>query len=204
MTRTASHEAGPAPAHQEEKRMGLRDRRDNRREERDTFGRRGSAHRYQMRQRMLSIGDDYWIEDEAGDRAFRVDGKALRLRNTLNLEDTEGNRICQIQTRVLHIRDSMAIEDPDGGQLALVHKALISPLRERWKVDLAGDREWTVQGNIVDHEYEIEDDGHKIAEVSKKWFRMRDTYGVEIAPGQNVTLVLAVTVAIDTMAHPRK
>ena len=63
------------------------------------------------------------------------------------------------------------------------------------------DHEWTVQGNIVDHEYEIEDDGRKIAEVSKKWFRVRDTYGVEIAPGEDAALVLAVTVAIDTMAH---
>jgi uncharacterized protein YxjI len=86
-----------------------------------------------------------------------------------------------------------------------VHKALISPLRERWKVDLVGDREWKVQGNVVDHEYEIEDDGRKIAEVSKKWFRVRDTYGVEIAPEEeNVALVLAVTVAVDTMAHPAK
>jgi len=184
--------------------MGLRDRRDDRREERDTFGRQGSSRRYRMKQRMVSIGDDYWIEDEAGDRAFRVDGKALRLRNNLDLEDTEGRKLCRIQTRVLHIRDSMAIEDPQGEQLALVHKALISPLRERWKVDLVGEREWKVQGNIVDHEYEIEDDGRKIAEVSKKWFRIRDTYGVEIAPDQNPALVLAITVAVDTMAHPMK
>ena len=47
-------------------------------------------------------------------------------------------------------------------------------------------------------------DGGKIAEVSKKWFRVRDTYGVEIAPGENAVLVLAVTVAVDTMAHPAK
>ena len=184
--------------------MGLRDRREKRRDERDTFGRSGNAQRYQMRQKLVSIGDDYWIENEAGDRVFRVDGKAMRLRNTLDLEDTEGNKLCRIQTRVLHIRDSMAIEDPDGERLALVHKALVSPLRERWKVDLAGDAEWKVQGNVVDHEYEIEADGRKVAEVSKKWFRVRDTYGVEIDPAQNPVLVVAVTVAVDTMTHPWK
>ena len=162
--------------------MGLRDRRKNRREERETFGRRGDAVRYRMRQKLVSIGDDYWIEDDDGAHVFRVDGKALRLRDTLDLEDAHGTQLCRIQTRVLHIRDSMAIEDPAGRQLALVHKALISPLRERWKVDLAGDREWKVQGNVVDHEYEIEDDDHKIAEISKRWFRVRDTYGVQVAP----------------------
>jgi uncharacterized protein YxjI len=184
--------------------MGMRDRREQRREERETFGRGGGAVRYQMREKLVSFGDDYWIEDDAGQRVYRVDGKALRVRDTLNLEDAQGNRLCQIQTRVLHIRDSMEIEDAEGERLALVHKALISPLRERWKVDLPGDREWTVQGNIVDHEYEIEDDGRKIAEVSKKWFRVRDTYGVEIHPGQQAALVLAVTVAVDAMAHPGK
>ena len=184
--------------------MGLRDRREKRRDERETFGRGGTAVRYQMRQKLVSIGDDYWIENDAGERVFRVDGKAMRLRNTLDLEDVDGNQLCRIQTRVLHIRDSMAIEDPEGERLALVHKALISPLRERWKVDLAGDHEWKVQGNVVDHEYELEADDHKIAEISKKWFRVRDTYGVEIVPDVDIALVLAVTVAVDSMAHPAK
>jgi uncharacterized protein YxjI len=186
-------------------RMGLRDRREKRQDERATFGRGGAATQYQMRQKLVSIGDDYWIQNDAGERVFRVDGKAMRLRNTLDLEDAHGTQLCRIQTRVLHIRDSMEIEGPDGDRLALVHKALVSPLRERWKVDRPDEQEdWTVQGNIVDHEYEIEADGRKIAEVSKKWFRARDTYGVQIAPDENTALLLAVTVAVDTMAHPAK
>ena len=182
--------------------MGLRDRREKRQEEREAFGRRGSATRFQMREKLVSIGDDSWIENDQGERVFRVNGKAMRIRNTLDLEDAHGTQLCRIQTRVLHLRDSMEIEDAAGERLALVHKALISPLRERWKVDLAGDAEWEVQGNIVDHEYEIEADGRKIAEISKKWFRVRDTYGVEISPGENEALVLAVTVAVDTMTRP--
>jgi uncharacterized protein YxjI len=128
----------------------------------------------------------------------------MRLRNTLDLEDAQGTQVCRIQTRVLHVRDSMAIEGPDGNQIALVHKALISPLRERWKVNLANDHEWKVQGNVLDHEYAIEQDDRKIAEISKKWFRVRDTYGVEIAPDEDQALVLAVSVAVDTMTHPAK
>ncbi|GAB7005445.1 LURP-one-related/scramblase family protein [Nocardioides sp. AN3] len=184
--------------------MGLRDRRENRRQEREEFGRRGTAAHFQIRQKLVSIGDDYWIQDDAGQRVFKVDGKALRLRNTLDLEDAHGRKVLRIQTRVLHIRDSMAIENTDGDQLALVHKALITPLRERWKIDLPGDREWKVQGNVVDHEYEIEDDGRKIAEISKRWFRVADTYGVEIAPDQDQALILSVAIAIDSMTHPAK
>jgi uncharacterized protein YxjI len=184
--------------------MGLGQRRQQRREERRQFGLAGTAERFQMRQKLVSFGDDFWIENDAGDRVFRVDGKALRLRDTLDLEDARGTRLYRIQTRMLHIRDSMAIEDPDGGRIALVHKALISPLRERWKVDVEDGDDLEVQGNIVDHEYDIESDGRKVAEVSKKWFRVRDTYGVQITPGSDVPLLLAVTVAVDAMAHPKR
>jgi uncharacterized protein YxjI len=103
---------------------------------------------------------------------------------------------------VLHIRDTMEIEWPDGSRMAKVHKALITPLRERWKVDVEDGEDLEVQGNIVDHEYEVERDGRKVAEVSKKWFRVRDTYGVEVSPSEpDVVLMLAVTVALDTMTH---
>lgn len=160
------------------------------------------ATRYRMRQRMLSIGDDYTIENDRGERVFKLDGKALRIRKTILFEDMDGHELCKIQERMLHIRDSMEIEGPDGKRLAMVHKALITPLRERWVVDLEDGPDLHAQGNFVDHEYTIERDGTKVAEVSKRWFRVRDTYGVEVAPGENDVLILAATAVIDTMAHP--
>jgi uncharacterized protein YxjI len=177
-------------------------RREERREEHETFGRGGTATRYQMRQKMLSIGDDYWIENEAGQKVFKVDGKALRVRQTLILEDAHGAELAKIQERMLRVKDSMEIEGPNGQRLAMVKKALITPLRERWTVNVAGGPDLEVHGNIVDHEYTIGEGRDKVAEVSKRWFRIRDTYGVEVAPGQNDALIVAVTVVIDEMAHP--
>jgi uncharacterized protein YxjI len=179
--------------------MGLGERRAKRQQERREFGRRGTAVRYRMREKLLSFGDDYWIENADGERVYRVDGKALRLRNTLDLEDAHGGQLCRIQTRVLHLRDTMAVEHPDGRPMATVHKALVSPLRERWKVDVEDGEDLSVQGNIVDHEYVVERDGRKVAEVSKRWFRVRDTYGIQVAPDLDTPLALAVAVALDAM-----
>ena len=180
----------------------MRRRREERREERQTFGRGGSAIRYKMRQKMVAIGDDFWIENQDGRRAFKVDGKALRVRETLLFKDAHGNDLCKIQERMLRIKDSMEIEDAQGRRVAMVKKALITPLRDRWTVKIGDGPDLEVQGNILDHEYRIEEGRTKIAEVSKKWFRLRDSYGVEIAPGQNDVVILAVTVALDMMAHP--
>jgi uncharacterized protein YxjI len=155
--------------------------------------------RYQMREKLLAIGDDFWIETEDRRRAFKVDGKALRVRSTFILENPTGEEMFKIQEKKLHVRDTMEVEQ-GGETVATIKKALITPLRDRFSIELAGGGEWSAKGNIVDHEYEIERDGHKIAEVSKRWFRVRDMYGIEVAPGENDALILAATVCIDEMA----
>jgi uncharacterized protein YxjI len=178
----------------------MRGRRQERRDERASFGPRGDAARYQMREKLLSIGDDSWIDDEAGEHVFKVNGKALRVRKTLIFEDLDGHELCKIQERKLRVKDSMEIEGPSGDRVAMVKKAMVTPLRARFDVKIEDGPDLRVQGNIVDHEYEIEADGTKIAEISKRWFRVRDTYGIEIAPGQDDIVILAVAVAVDAMA----
>jgi uncharacterized protein YxjI len=169
--------------------MGLRDR---------IRGEAPDVHRYQLREKLLSIGDDYWIENEAGQRAFKVDGKAVRLRDTFVLEDASGREVAKIQQRVLSVRDTMKIERAAGD--ATVRKALIG-IRDRFKIEVDGGADLDAHGNILDHEYKIECDGDEVASVSKKWFRLRDTYGVEIQPGQDDALILAITVCVDALTH---
>jgi uncharacterized protein YxjI len=113
----------------------------------------------------------------------------------------DGHELYKIQERMLRARDSMEIEAPDGHRAAMVQKAMVSPLRERWVIKTDGE-DMHAQGNLVDHEYTIERDGDKVAEISKRWFRVRDTYGVEVLPGEDDALILAATAVIDTMAHP--
>ncbi len=155
------------------------------------------GHRYRMVEKMVSIGDDFFIQNDQGQRVFKVDGKALRLRDTLIFRDIDGNELCKIQQRAARIRDSMEVEDSGGRRIAMVHKAMITPLRDRFTVKIADGPDLEVQGNIVSHEYRI----GNVATVSKKWFRVRDSYGVEIAPGQNDLVILAAAVCIDQMSH---
>ena len=157
--------------------------------------------RYLMREKLLSIGDDFWIENDRGERAYKVDGKAFRIRQTFVLEDTSGGEVARIQERKLTIRDKVAIER-GGDTVATVHKALVG-IRDRFAIDVEHGDDMKAHGNIVDHEYEIERDGETVATISKKWFRVRESYGVDIAPGEDTALVLAITVAIDSLTSHR-
>jgi uncharacterized protein YxjI len=156
--------------------------------------------RYRMREKLLAIGDDFWVDTEDDRHAFKVNGKALRLRSTFVLETPSGDELLKVQERKLRIRDTMELER-GGHEVGTVKKALISPFRDRFTVELVDGPELTAKGNIVDHEYEIERDGHKVAEISKRWFRIRDTYGIEIAPDEDDVVILAAAVCIDEMAH---
>jgi len=159
------------------------------------------SNRYTIRQKLISIGDDFWIENAKGQKVFKVDGKALRLRKTLEFEDTKGRKLAQIKERILAIKDTMVIEDAHGRDIATVKQALIAPLRDKWNVNVKGGEDLVVQGNILDLEYDIRQGRKRVAEVSKKWFTITDTYDVEIEDGQNDILILAIAVAIDMMAH---
>jgi uncharacterized protein YxjI len=153
--------------------------------------------RFLMREKLLSIGDDYWIENGAGDRAYRVDGKAVRFRQTFVLEDASGREVARIREKKLSIRDKVAIER-DGDTAATVHKALVG-IRDRFAIDVEHGADLKAHGNVLDHEYEIERDGTTVATVSKKWFRVRESYGVDVAAGEDPALMLAITVAIDAL-----
>jgi uncharacterized protein YxjI len=157
--------------------------------------------RFVMREKLLSIGDDFWIENARGERAYKVDGKAVRFRETFVLEDASGAEVARIQERKLSIRDKIAIER-GGDTVATVHKALVG-IRDRFAINVEHGADMKAHGNIVDHEYEIERDGDTVARISKKWFRVRDSYGVDVAVGEDVALMLAITVAIDSLTTRR-
>ncbi len=158
-----------------------------------------SGTKYQMREKVFAIGDDFWIETDGGERAFKVNGKALRLRKTLVIETPDGVELFIVRERKLSVRDKMSIER-GGETVATVKKRLIG-IRERYNIDLEGGGELQAKGNIVDHEYEIERDGNTVAQISKRWFRVRDTYGIEVTAGENQPLVIAAAVCIDQMSH---
>lgn len=156
--------------------------------------------RYRMRQHLISIGEDFTIEDANGTPAFKVDGKVLRIRDTFEITRMDGAEVVTVREKKLAIRDSMKLLR-GGDTIATVKKALIAPFRDKFTVDVEGGEDLEVQGKILDHDYEIRRGGRTVARVSKKWFTIRDTYGIEIEPGEDEGIILGVAVALDEMVH---
>jgi uncharacterized protein YxjI len=152
--------------------------------------------RYIIREKFFRLGEDSEITDESGRTVFQVDGKVLTLRDRLVIRDAAGNEVAGVQRRLIALRPTYEISI--GGERAVqVRKRLFTPFRDRYTIDIPGPDDLEMSGNLFDHEFTIRQGGNVVATASKRWFSIRDTYGVEIADGTNPTLILASVLALD-------
>ncbi|MCF3173618.1 LURP-one-related/scramblase family protein [Streptomyces sioyaensis] len=159
------------------------------------------SRKYLVRDRIFGIGDDYWIEDEHGRHAFLVDGKALRLRETFELKDPERRVLITIRKKMLSLRDTMTIERDDKA-LATIRRKRLSLLRNHYRVELVDGTELDVSGKILDREFAVEYEGELLAEISRRWLTVRDTYAVNVVrEDADPALLIAVAVCVIRLAE---
>ncbi len=160
----------------------------------------GGINRYMMRQRVFAIGQDFDINNAAGQPVFKIKGKVRMIKESLKFCDLQGNVLYKLDEKVLRIRESFDILKPDGSLAAKVHNAIIDPLRERFTIEIPGSENWVTMGKVIWAQYNILRGGKQIAQISKQFSWIgRDQYVVDILPGQDDCLILAITVVIDMM-----
>lgn len=156
--------------------------------------------RYVMRQKFWSWGDDYKIRDAAGNDVFFVDGKVFSWGDKLSFQDMQGHELAFIRQKLLHWGPTYHIEK-EGQVVAEVRKHLFTFFRCKFTVDVPGPDDLEAVGSLLDREYTFNRHGRVVAEVSKRWFTMTDTYGIEIADGEDDVVILASAVIIDLACH---
>lgn len=159
--------------------------------------------RYAMKQKLFAFGDDFTIKNDSGQDVFFVDGHMLSLRNRLDFKDMAGNELAMIQKKLLSWGPTYEIYS-QGHMIAEVKKHLFTLFKCRFTVDVPGPDDLEAEGSFLDHEYTFTRRGQAVASVSKSWFSFSDSYGVDIAEGENDVLILAAAVVIDQVCHENK
>lgn len=156
--------------------------------------------RYLLKQKLISFGDDFYIEDENGQRAYHVDGRAFSIGDKLSFQDAAGNELLFIKQKLLSWGPTY--EFHRGGEvIAVVKKKHFTLFHAKFSIDVPGPDDLEAKGNFFDLEYTFFRGSREVARVSKSWFSIRDTYGVEIASGEDDPLILASAVVIDMISH---
>ncbi|MCO8275937.1 LURP-one-related family protein [Actinoplanes sp. TRM 88003] len=151
---------------------------------------------YVIREKFFSIGDDFDVLDEHGNKVFHVDGKVLSVRNKVVIEDPSGQEVATVHRHLVALRATYEIRI-GGEKAAEVRKKLFTPFREKFTIDVPGPDDLEMKGDLLDHEYVIERGGEEVAAVSKRWLTIRDTYAVQVAAGIEPLLIIGSVLALD-------
>ena len=158
--------------------------------------------RYLLKQKLFSLGDNFVIKDENGNDVFLIAGQIFSLGHKLSFQDLKGQELAAIKQEFL---SSSTYDLYKGDQLwAVVHKKYFTFFNCTFTVQTSAEGDLLAEGDFADHNYVFTRAGNPIARVSKEWFTLADTYGVEVDQKQDDVLILASTVVIDMCCHPDK
>jgi uncharacterized protein YxjI len=155
--------------------------------------------RYVIRERLVRLGEDSDITDEHGRPVLHVDGKVWTLHDTLIVRDLKGAEVAKVTRQLIALRPTYHITC-QGEELATVRKHLISPFVDRFTIDVPGPDDLRATGSLFEHEYTVTRAGRPVATVSKRWISLTETYGVEVAEGEDDLLILTSVLALDLAA----
>ena len=161
--------------------------------------RRGQTKRYYMKQKIWTLGEKFIIKDEFSRPVFYVAGKPFSFGDKLKFFDREGNELAYIKQKVLSLKNLYKIYMND--RLTAKVKKRIRFFRDKFVVDVIGKDDYIVRGNFYNYRYTFTRNGRQVAVVSKKLFSFSDRYRVEIVPGEDDVVILAVAVVIDMINH---
>lgn len=156
---------------------------------------------FALHQSIFSLGGDAWIEDDQGNRAFEVDGKAFALGRTLDLLDLHGEVLYTIHAPVFTFQPTFEISRNDQ-TVATIRKALFTFLAAHFTIELVDGSELDAQGDFLDHEFRVDRGDEEVIAASRAWFSLHDTYGVRVADGFEAALALSLVIAIEQMVRP--
>jgi uncharacterized protein YxjI len=155
---------------------------------------------YRVYEARLPIGHDYRVEDAHGVEVFRIDGKLWRIPEALDVFDAQHRHLFSVRGGLLDVKDSFHISR-GGKDVATVRRATDTPVTERFFVELPGGQEAKIDGDVRGHSYTIDADGRAIGSVTRRRFAPHELYAVEVAPGQDESVVVAITICLDVMVR---
>ena len=152
--------------------------------------------RYIIKERFFRLGEDSDILDESGQPVFHVDGKVFTLRDLLVVQDLTGQEVARVHRKLIALRPTYEITI-GGQEVAEVRKHFFTPFRDKFTIDVPGPNDLEMTGSLFEHDFTISRGDRTVATVSKAWLTLRDTYGVDVADGEDDVLILAAVLALD-------
>ncbi|CAF1342456.1 unnamed protein product [Rotaria sp. Silwood1] len=169
----------------------------------DHLGESTSTRRYKIREKLLSLTDNYKIKDESDQDVFIVRSKLLTIADKMVLEDMNGNGLIKIEEELCHLHPTykiFSIHDGDKGrQLALVKKKF--SWNEKFSVNSVYGEYKLEALDFLGRSFTLKKEDRTVAIASRKYSSLVDTYEAEIDGSEDHPFVLALIIIINQALH---
>jgi len=149
---------------------------------------------------VFSLGDSFRIKDEVENDIFIVKQQLLSIGKKLRIFDLAENELCYMEQRLFKFMPEYDIYI--AGRLVANVKKKFAFFKNDFIIT-SPECQYYVEGDIWAHEFQICRDGCAVAHISKAFFRLTDTYGVDIDDSIDQLPVLALAIVIDMVCHEK-
>ena len=158
--------------------------------------------RYVIKEQFWSWGDDFHIFNEKREPVFLVDGQAFSWGDKLSFQSMDGRELAFISQKMFSFKPKYEIYR-DGRLFAEVVKEW-SWFNKSFTLDVPGPNDYSIDGSFWQHDYSFQRSGRVVAQVSKALWSWTDTYGIEVADGEDDVSILCAAIVIDQVLHDEK
>lgn len=157
--------------------------------------------RFQVRQRVFSLGDKFTIRDQDENDYFQVQGKVFSLGDKLSFQDMNGSELFYIEQKLLRLMAEYSISQ--AGSIVATCKQRFTFLGSKFDITSQYGN-YAVEGKPLNYNYTIAKNGRTIATIDKRFFSLSDTYGIEIDDNEDYAFILCLVIVIDQVVHNDK
>ncbi len=157
-----------------------------------------------LQEKMFSIRDKVRVMDSSKKIIGTFTSKLISIGKNYRLTSAknEDKVILTVKEKAISLKSTYSFfkgDKDDDKLIGKLKKKLVSIKPKYWFEDPDGNKIFSMKGNLWKLKYTISLEDKQIAEISKKFFKIKDTYGVRIDPDlddDSAMLVLGIVVMI--------
>lgn len=155
--------------------------------------------RYQLSQKFLSIAGRFEVKDIDGNLKYIATGKFFSITKSFNVTTESGKHVAVIKQKLFSFRPTFYVHLSNGTRVKVMKTFL--PLFKSQFLVTYDDIEIIASGNFLTHEFNFTLNNVVIAQVSKKWFSLTDSYGLEVVKAEHSELAICILLVIDAIHY---
>ncbi|HSH35224.1 LURP-one-related/scramblase family protein [Schnuerera sp.] len=154
--------------------------------------------RYIIKEKIFTFADRFNIEDENGYPQYEVVGKIFSLGNKLRIYDLNGQELIYIEQEVFRFLPEYNIYKEESliGKI----KKEFTFFKPKFQIESSYGN-FTVEGDVFHHDFNILKNGNPIAWINKKWVSFSDTYSVDILDEEDQPFILSIIIVLDQIFY---